>query len=156
MAKGTKPGSKLLDFIIQLWSSIILFIEHHLFQIMQFYLNYGAPSNFMSRHVFLTRLPEFLNQSRVHYGAEFSDWLRRVPWDWSLCGHHQGTRLWNCLDAKWLWRLIPRADLGGGAPGAPPPPPPPPPPPTTTTTTTTTKIFPNTIFLLRYCTSKGA
>ena len=37
--------------------------------------------------------------------AEFSYWLRRVLWG-RIRGHHQGMRLWNCLDIKWLWWIL--------------------------------------------------
>ena len=42
--EGDKTA-ELLDPIIQLWGSIRLFVNRHLFQIMQPYLNYGVPSN---------------------------------------------------------------------------------------------------------------
>ena len=39
--------------------------------------------------------------------AEFSNnWLRRVIWGRILCGRHHGTRLWNSVDAKWLWWIL--------------------------------------------------
>ena len=38
--------------------------------------------------------------------AEFSNWLRRVIWGRILRGRHHGTRLWNSVDAKWLWRIL--------------------------------------------------
>ena len=37
--------------------------------------------------------------------VEFSNWLRRVFWGRILRGRHHGTRLWNCLDVKSLWRI---------------------------------------------------
>ena len=38
--------------------------------------------------------------------AEFSNLLRRVIWGRILRGRHHGTRLWNSVDAKWLWRIL--------------------------------------------------
>ena len=38
--------------------------------------------------------------------GEFSNWLRRVIWGRILRGRHHGTRLWNNVDAKWLWRIL--------------------------------------------------
>ena len=38
--------------------------------------------------------------------AEFSNWPRRVIWVRILRGRHHGTRLWNSVDAKWLWRIL--------------------------------------------------
>ena len=38
--------------------------------------------------------------------AEFSNWLRRVIWGRILRGRHHGTRLWNSVGAKWLWRIL--------------------------------------------------
>ena len=38
--------------------------------------------------------------------AEFSGWLMWVLWGRILRGRHHGTRLWNCLDVKWLWRIL--------------------------------------------------
>ena len=45
-------------------------------------------------------------QPRVHYVAEFSNWLMQILWGQILSGRHHGTRLWNCLDVTWLWRVI--------------------------------------------------
>ena len=42
-------ATKWQDSIIQLWSSIIQFIKHHLFWIMQLYMNYGAPYTILYR-----------------------------------------------------------------------------------------------------------
>ena len=49
----------------------------------------------------------FFNQPRVQYGAQFFDWLSRVLCGRILRGRNQGTRLWNCLDFKWLCRVLP-------------------------------------------------
>ena len=38
--------------------------------------------------------------------AEFSNWLSRVLWGRILRGRHHGTRLWNSVDVKWLWRIL--------------------------------------------------
>ena len=38
--------------------------------------------------------------------AEFSNWLRRVIRGRILRGRHHGTKLWNSVDAKWLWRIL--------------------------------------------------
>ena len=38
--------------------------------------------------------------------AEFSNWLRQVICGRILRGRHHGTRLWNSVDAKWLWRIL--------------------------------------------------
>ena len=43
--------------------------------------------------------------------AEFSNWLRRVIWGRILRGRHHGTRLWNSVDAKWLWRILQSSSL---------------------------------------------
>ena len=56
----------------------------------------------MSRHFFLSRLAQ---SPRVHNGAEFSNWLRRVLWALILSGRSHGTRLWNRLDVKWCGEL---------------------------------------------------
>ena len=38
--------------------------------------------------------------------VKFSNWLRRVIWGRILRGCHHGTRLWNRVDVKWLWRIL--------------------------------------------------
>ena len=48
----------------------------------------------------------FSNWPCVHYGAEFSDWLRQGLWGRILRGHHQKMRLWNCLEIKWLRQVL--------------------------------------------------
>ena len=48
--------------------------------------------------IFRNRLAFFLSIPRVHYGAEFSDWLMRVLWHRILRGRQQGT--WLPLDRK--------------------------------------------------------
>ena len=48
----------------------------------------------------------FLNQSRVHYEAEFSEWLRRVLWGRILRERYHERRLWKGLDVKWLWWVV--------------------------------------------------
>ena len=47
-----------------------------------------------------------LNRPRVHYGAEFSDCVRRVLWGRILRGRHgdKGMRLRNRLDGEQLYR----------------------------------------------------
>ena len=76
-------------------------------------LNFGALLNyypitlthhffFISRHIFNQAGIFFLNQPCVHYRAEFSDQLRWALWGRILRGRHHRTRLWNCLDLKWV------------------------------------------------------
>ena len=63
--------------------------------------------NFISRHFSnQSGITEFLLIGHVPI-AEFSNWLRRVIWGRILRGRHHGTRLWNSVDAKWLWRIKP-------------------------------------------------
>ena len=42
--------------------------------------------------------------------VEFSNWLRRVFWDRIIRERNQGTKLWNYLDVKWLWRILQFSD----------------------------------------------
>ena len=62
--------------------------------------------NFISRHFsHQSVVIEFLLIGHVPI-AEFSNWLRRVIWGQILRRRHHGTRLWNSVDAKWLWRIL--------------------------------------------------
>ena len=50
--------------------------------------------------------------SKLPTGSRQAAWWRPYLWDWSidwcrnLRGRHHGTRLWNNVDVKWLWRIL--------------------------------------------------
>ena len=100
LAYGNCNNRRLIHFVHHQQGKHNVILRNYKINTSEFYVTLFFEPGWY--HFFLF----FLNRPRVQYGADFSDWPRRVLWGRILRGRHQGTRPWNCLDFKWLFSRI--------------------------------------------------